>query len=146
MSGAFLADVELGPSWQRTSDDQRGVVLRCGSDVAFGARRSIDGRLRDAYPVSLDDVELYAIDRIASQGFTRALAELTRSILAARGSCRRVVFAAEAGDEAVVSAARAAGFRYVLDVDVPGAELSLLVVEPDWVTKADPDLDDIPDS
>jgi hypothetical protein len=144
---AFLGAVRLGPAWDRTSGDDRSVVLRFGSHVAVGARRSVDGWLRDAYPISLDDVELYTVDHVASQQeFTSALAELSRAILDADGHCRRVVFAASAGDEAVVSAARAAGFRYVLDVDVPGAELSLLVVEPDWVTKSDADLDEIPES
>ncbi|MDP9166381.1 MAG: hypothetical protein M3O32_10035 [Actinomycetota bacterium] len=146
MSSAFLAHVELGPSWQRRSGDKRSALLRYGSDVEVGARRSVDGWLRDAYPVSHDDVELYASDRVDSQALVSALSELAQAILAGDGQCRRVVFAAAAGDEAVMSAARAAGFRYVLDVDVPGAELSLLVAEPDWVTNADADLDAVPES
>jgi hypothetical protein len=149
VSEAFLAAARLGPAWRRVSEGERSAVLRYtadGTDIELGARRSIDGWLRDAYPVSHDDVELYAVDRVVSEGFTSALAELSRSILAADRRCRRIVFVATAGDEAKVSAARAAGFRYVLDVDVPGAELSLLVAEPDWVTNADAGLDEIPES
>lgn len=60
-------------------------------------------------------------------------------ILRSDAHCRRVVFAAAAGDQAMVAAVQAAGFRCVLDVDVPGAELSLLVAEPGWVTERDDD-------
>lgn len=149
MTNRFLADVQLGPAWQRTVADDRSVFLRYGvgdTAVTIGARRSVDGWLRDAYPISLDDVELYTPDRVMHQTFTSAMAELSQSILAADPHCRRVVFAAAAGDDAVVSAARAAGFRYALDVDVPGAELSFLVVEADWVTISDADLDGVPGS
>jgi len=38
------------------------------------------------------------------------------------------------------------GFRHVVDVDVPGEELSLLVREPEWVTQVDADLDRVPGS
>lgn len=149
MSEAFLAGVRLGPTWRRIKSDDRTVRLRCsvgGADIEIGARRSVESRLRDAYPVSHHDVELRAFDGLASQGFTAALAELSQAILAADARTRRVVFAAAAGDEAAIAAARAAGFRYVLDVDVPGAELSLLVAEPDWVTKRDARLDQVPES
>jgi hypothetical protein len=64
--------------------------------------------------------------------------------MAADPECRRVVFAASVGDLDAVAAAQAAGFRYVLDVDVPDAELSLLVAEPDWVSDVDADLDRVP--
>jgi hypothetical protein len=149
VSDAFLAAVRLGPAWRRISSDHRSVRLRYsfeGAAIEIGARRSVDGWLRDAYPISHHDVELHCVNGFASQGFTAALAELSQAIFAADSHTRRVVFAAAAGDEAAVSAARAAGFRYVLDVDVPGADLSLLVAEPDWVTTRDASLDQIPES
>jgi hypothetical protein len=149
VSEAFLAGARLGPAWRRKSEDERSVVLRYtadGNDIEIGARLSIEGDLRDAYPVSHRDIELRVIDGLGSAAVSVALSELSQAILAADPHTRRVVFAAAAGDEAAVSAARAAGFRYVFDVDVPGAELSLLVAEPDWVTNADAELDDVPAS
>jgi hypothetical protein len=146
---AFLGAVRLGPAWRRTSEGERSAVLRYtadGTDIEIGARRSVDGWLRDAYPISHHDVELHSVNGFASRGFTVALAELSQAIFAVDAHTRRVVFAAAAGDEAAVSAARAAGFRYVLDVDVPGADLSLLVAEPDWVTTRDASPDQIPES
>ena len=41
-------------------------------------------------------------------------------------------------------AARRPGYRYVLDVDVPGRSLSLLTAEPDWVLEDSRHLDDVP--
>jgi hypothetical protein len=149
VSDAFLGGIALGSDWQRIDSSDRSVILQFaakGSVVEIVACRSVEGRLRDAYPVSYHDVELQVADQAATQGFTSALAELSQAILAADQHCRRVVFGASAGDEAAVSAARAAGFRYVLDVDVPGAELSLLVAEPNWVTKLDSGLDEVPEA
>ncbi|GCE44881.1 hypothetical protein Rhow_000507 [Rhodococcus wratislaviensis] len=47
---------------------------------------------------------------------------------------------------ATIAAAEAAGFRYVVDVDVAESELSLLVSEPGWVTEVDIDLEHVPGS
>ena len=128
--------------WTQLSGAGRDVRLRFAHDgdaIEFSARRCAEGRLRDAYPVGARDVELDVTNDAAPQRVTRPLAALTQTILNSDNSCRRVVFAAPADDAAMVSAVEAAGFRYVLDVDVPGAELSLLVAEPSWITELDDD-------
>jgi hypothetical protein len=142
-----LRALKLDTEWTQLSDDGRDVRLRFhqkGNAIEFSARRCAEGRLRDAYPVSAHDVELNVSTRVAPQGITRPLAALTQTILNSDHSCRRVVFAAASDDAATVSAVEAAGFRCVLDVDVPGAELSLLVAEPSWILELDDDR--IPDS
>jgi hypothetical protein len=131
-----------GAHWTQVSGSGRDVRLRFdhnGTAIEFSARRCAEGRLRHAYPVGAHDVELAVPDDAAPHRVTRPLAALAQTILNSDNSCRRVVFAASAGDAAMVSAAEAAGFRYVLDVDVPGAELSLLVAEPSWITELDDD-------
>lgn len=110
------------------------------------ARRCTEGRLRDAYPVSAHDVEIYTPNDTVSQALTRPLAEFADAILHAEPHCRRIVLPVTAGDQDSVAAAEAAGFRYVLDVDVPDAELSLLVAEPNWVTEVDAVLGTVPGS
>ncbi|MCL9762118.1 hypothetical protein [Frankia sp. AiPa1] len=55
-----------------------------------------------------------------------------------------MVFAPAADDLAGVAAAAAAGFRHAVDVEIPGAELSLLVAEPEWVTSVDVDRERVP--
>ena len=111
--------------------------------------RCLDGRLAAAYPAAEHDVEL-RVDDMAPEQLSGILREESDRILDHDPQCRRVVFAPRATDLAAVGAAESAGFRYVIDVDVPdedGAvkELSLLVREPDFVTHVDMDLDRIPE-
>jgi hypothetical protein len=54
------------------------------------------------------------------------------------------VFGAPRGDLATLTAAENAGFRYIVDVDLAGASLSLAVAEPPWVTSVDMDLGHVP--
>jgi hypothetical protein len=79
-----------------------------------------------------------------SSRLTAFLDELGAAILAADRACRRVVVAVAPDDLAAISAAESVCFRHVVDVDVPGEELSLLVREPEWVTQVDADLDRMP--
>ncbi|WP_408899891.1 hypothetical protein ACJ5H2_22195 (plasmid) [Nocardioides sp. R1-1] len=110
--------------------------------------RCLDGRLAASYPAAEHDVELQ-VTGVAPDDLGRVLREESDRILEKDPECRKVVFAALAADLAAVAAAESAGFRYVVDVDVPdeeGAveELSLLVREPDFVTHVDMDLDHVP--
>ncbi|HJQ45102.1 MAG TPA: hypothetical protein VJ870_02105 [Amycolatopsis sp.] len=102
------------------------------------------GRLGDAYPVNAHDVEVRVHDRLSAAELSVVLGAAVEDALASDPRCRRVVFAAEVADVATITAAEAAGFRHVVDVDLPDAELSLLVAEPAWVTAVDIDLDRVP--
>jgi hypothetical protein len=104
------------------------------------------GRLRDAYPVNRHDWEARLTAHLPAEEITRVLEETARAAFEEDSHCRRVVFAVGVDDFDTMAAAEAAGFRYVVDVDIPGAALSLLVAEPDWVTTVDIDLDRVPGS
>ena len=134
----------LGPHWTRLGERGALRYQRDETVVSFVLQRCVSGRLRDTYPVHEHDVEVLAIDDVAAQAIVEPLGELAEAILVADPQCRRIVFAASAGDTATVTAAQAAGFRYVMDVDIPGAELSLLVAEPHWVTRVDAELQAFP--
>jgi hypothetical protein len=108
---------------------------------------TLTGRLAAAYPAGRHDVEL----RVAGVPTAELATTLKREVTALREAdptLRKVVYAAPAGDLEVIGAAEAAGFRYVVDVDVlddgKPVELSLLVHEPDFVTRVDMDLDRVP--
>lgn len=105
--------------------------------------RSGAGRLADAYPISTHDIEIQVL-AVQPRVLTAVLQELTATIQQADPECRRVVFAAPAGDLASVAAAEQAGFRYVVDVDIFDGSVSLMVVEPAWVAHVDMDLDHMP--
>jgi hypothetical protein len=83
---------------------------------------------------------------VVDLGAPEALGLLLRAVLAADPDCRRVVHAVPEGDRTAIEAAEAAGFRYVVDVDLHDRQLSLLVAEPGWVTATDLDLDRVPGS
>lgn len=102
-------------------------------------QRCVTGRLRDAYPVNAHDVEVRVTEELPPDLLAEMLARTAREVLGNDPRCRRVVFAAPVDDLTRIAAAQAAGFRYVVDVDVPGEELSLLVAEPRWVTAMDSD-------
>ncbi|MGP3911331.1 hypothetical protein [Nonomuraea sp. 10N515B] len=103
--------------------------------------RCAAGRLREAYPVAAHDIELQV-----DEAGTELLRALVDSVSVADPRCRRVVYAVPEGDLARIAAAESAGFRYVVDVDLADAQLSLLVAEPAWVTRTDMDLGQVPDS
>src|SRR5689334_22518710 len=112
--------------------------------------RCVDGRLAAAYPAARHDVEL-RVDGVPPEELSSVLGREARRILADDPNCRKVVFAAPAKHVKIIAAAEAAGFRYVVDVDIPAGlndgdghdgkrtttELSLLVLEPDFVTHVD---------
>jgi hypothetical protein len=150
LNATALATLRPGPRWRQLASRERSVRLRfddqTGTAVEFGVVRCADGRLRDTYPVGAHDMEIYAVNDIAPQILTRALTELSRAVLDGDPRCRRVVFAALADHADIEKAAAAAGFCHIVDVEVPGVELSLLVAEPDWVRKVDADIDKVPGS
>lgn len=121
-----------------TAGDHRVSVTSC-----------LDGRLGAAYPASRHDVELRV--EVEDTGDLAAIldAESTR-IFDTEPRCRKVVFAAPVDDLAAISAAETAGFRYVLDVELPDGgylvDVSLLVREAEFVTRVDMDLDRVPQS
>ncbi len=102
-------------------------------------QRCVTSRLRDAYPVNAHDVEARVTEELPPDLLAEMLAKTAREVLGNDPRCRRVVFAAPVDDLTRIAAAQAAGFRYVVDVDAPGEELSLLIAEPHWVTAMDSD-------
>ena len=119
------------------------VLAKVGTNLDATLERCAHGRLRDAYPVAEHDIEI-RLDDAPTNELTALLGALSVAVQQADPQCRRVVFGAPRGDLATLTAAEKAGFRYVVDVDLAGASLSLAVAEPPWVTSADMDLDHVP--
>lgn len=117
------------------------VVTENGSpagevNVAFVASTP----LATAYPAGLRD----RLIQPSPESGAQAVQIVSEQIMAADPACRRLVLAVEEGDVAGVARGEAAGYRYVLDVDVPGRSLSLLAAEPDWVLEDSRHLDNVP--
>ncbi|GCD88639.1 hypothetical protein [Nocardioides sp. LS1] len=111
--------------------------------------RCLGGRLSHAYPVARNDIEIQVGD-VARPNLTDVLRAESDQVFTDDPHCRKIVFAAPVDNAAVVGAAQHAGFRYVLEVDVPwdgGVEhLALMVREPSFVTVVDVDRERVPDS
>jgi hypothetical protein len=113
-------------------------------------RRALDGLLAQAYPAGIHDVEVRVDSLDDAEGVHRAC----QSLFTEYPDCRRITFAAKANDVTVIAFAEQAGFRYVLDVDVRepagsapderSTELSLLVLEPQWILRQPIAVDDLP--
>ena len=117
--------------------------------MSHHVERTLIGRLSGSYPASEHDVEL-RIDDVPATDLEQVLRQGSNDVLRADPECRKVVYAATAGDLPAIAAAEAAGFRYVVDVDVADeesgtVELSLLVREPERVTRVDAELDHVPE-
>lgn len=140
-------------SWSGTRG--RLLLRREGSkSVTVEMQWCAAGRLRNSYPISARDIEVRLFGLASSDELTTALAAVVAAIHSAEAHCRKVVYAVESNGAhqgrisrlATIAAAEAAGFRYVVDVDVAESELSLLVSEPGWVTEVDIDLEHVPGS
>lgn len=150
MSTVALPRIQVAAPWTSTPQDwspTTGVLCLSdgnGAATTVEVQRCAAGRLENAYPVSLHDIEVRFPDAVDA-GVARAVLDvLVPAILRADPECRRVVFSVPRDDALAAQAAEAAGFRFVVDVDLPDAELSLFVSEPEWVTEVDMDLDRVP--
>lgn len=128
------------PGWPLTYTVDDG-----GTPHEVRARFAVRGPLGNAYPAGIADLEL----DLRGLGDTGALRELGQRILRENPACRRVVLPVPVGDLDAIGVAEDGGFRYVVDVDVPGergtiTELSLLVLEPGWVADAPTAVNDLP--
>jgi len=153
MSEPLLQPV-FGPPWSGEiiswSDTRGQVVLRRdGKKTAtVELERCASGRLRLSYPVGARDIEVRVLELSNSAEITTALQAVVAAIRKIEPQCRKVVYVVDAdiahmgtaANLATIAAAEGAGFRYVLDVDVAQAELSLLVSEPEWLVDVDIDL------
>lgn len=137
----------LPPSWQCAS-----AAPAAGWDAAFTVTEdgTPAGTVSVAFVASTPIAAAYpagARDRLIgpdAQAGSPAIQLVSEQVMAADPACRRLVLAVDEGDVAGIARGEAAGYRYVLDVDVPGRSLSLLTAEPDWVLEDSRHLDDVP--
>ncbi|MBH0779842.1 hypothetical protein [Nocardia bovistercoris] len=115
-----------------------------GHTATVRLQRCTVGRLRDAYPVAANDVDLEITDVDSAAVRAELLGAVIAAIHSADPRCRRVVvpFPAAAADD--IAAAREVGLHPVVEVDVPGGELALLVAVPAWVRAGDEEADRVP--
>jgi hypothetical protein len=119
-------------AYEVTEDGQpRGRV-----EVRFAAASDVGA----AYPAGVRDRLLEP----PADAPAAALQLVSEAVMAADPACRRLVLAVPEGDIAQVARGEEAGYRYVVDVDLPRRSVSLLAAEPEWVLEQSRHLDDVP--
>ena len=100
----------------------------------------VRGELDAAYPASVRDRVLQPSADAAAD----ALRLGSEKGMAAERQGRRRVIATAEGDVAEIARAERAGYRYVVDVDLPDRSVSLMAAEPAWVLEESRRIDDVP--
>ena len=127
----------------------------CGVIITATVRleRCLHGRLRDGYPAGARDIEVRVLHLTPDDALDQLLSAVCAGIRRADPMCRKVVYAAHVDDGAEpssevasIKAAVVAGFRHVVDIELEGHDVALMVDEPEWVTHADDTLDKVPGS
>ncbi|MFB0832980.1 hypothetical protein ACX8Z9_01755 [Arthrobacter halodurans] len=111
-------------------------VPRGRVSVALVVRSELDA----AYPASVRDRLLKPSDDATAE----ALQLVSELVMDAHPSCRRLVVSTPEGDVAQIARAEKAGYRYVVDVDLPDRSVSLMAAEPGWVLEESRRIDDVP--
>lgn len=100
----------------------------------------VGGELDAAYPASVRDRVLQP----SEDAVPEAVQLVSEQVMAADPLCRRLVIATAEGDVAEIARAERAGYRYVVDVDLPDRSVSLMAAEPAWVLEESRRIDDVP--
>lgn len=124
--------------WERTFE-----AYDSGTPVGrVSVRHTLTSRLHDAYPAGARDLELSADTRRSE-----VLQLVSDHLFAEDPDCRRIVLGVPEDTVEFIASAEQAGFRYVIDVDLPeGESLSLLVAEPEWVLSQPTAVDALPET
>ena len=137
----------LSPAWTAVPSEPETGYAEAFTVEEAGAFRGlvsvglvIHSDLEAAYPAALRDRVLHP----SPQAPAEALQLVSELVMAADPACRRLVVATPEGDVAQISRAERAGYRYVVDVDLPGRSVSLMAAEPAWVLAESLRLDDVP--
>ncbi|APF41144.1 hypothetical protein [Neomicrococcus aestuarii] len=137
----------LGEAWSltETAPAERFVqafnVTENGEDrgtvnVASAARHPVG----DSYPSGTRDRYLEPSEHAVAG----AIQLVSEHIMKSDPHCRRLVLATDEGDVEQIARGEAAGYRYVVDVDLKDRSVSLLAAEPAWVLEESRNIDDVP--
>lgn len=101
-----------------------------------------NSKYKATYPIGSRDRLLSVSDDAAAA----AVQLVSEHVLAADSRCKRLVIACAEGDLAAIDRAEAAGYRYVVDVDLPDGSASLMTAEPARVLEQSRRIDTVPTS
>ena len=130
------APVSAEPGFESTFAVTEDGAPRGSVSVVRVAKSELDA----AYPASVRDRLLVPSPDAPAE----ALQLVSERVMEAEPACRRLVVSTPEGDVAQIARAERAGYRYVVDVDLPDRAVSLMAAEPDWVLEESRRIDDVP--
>lgn len=154
MSGHGHDDIDLlrwpdalSPEWKCESlalhpgQEFTLAISHAGDRVAtVGVQRVVDSEFAATYPSGLRDRLLLPEPGAPAEAIQLA----SEFVLDAVPACRRLVVATAENDLAAIGIAEAAGYRYVVEVDLHRGSFALLTAEPAWVLEESRNIDEVP--
>lgn len=102
---------------------------------------ALKSKVRHAYPAGAHDRFMV----VSSDATSESLQLASETMWTNDPLFRRLVVATPKGDLEQIARAENSGYRYVVDVDLPGdEEVTLLVAEPEWVLEESRNIDVVP--
>ena len=140
---APLADTWAATVSEDTAGRQIYTITEDGDDRGvITVEYAKDSKVRYAYPVGLHDRLLTpSADTVAE-----AIQLVSEKVWEAHQNCRRLVIATTEEDIPEIARAEKAGYRYVVDVDLPQESVTLMAAEPGWVLEESRNIDLVPGS
>ncbi|WP_120005615.1 hypothetical protein [Nesterenkonia muleiensis] len=136
----------LPEAWTLSKDDDSAVdtvyQVWHGGTAAGRIRvsRVVSTAYEVTYPVGTQDRLLEVSDDAAAE----AIQLVSEHLFAHATHCRRLVIACPEEDVEQIAQAEQAGYRYVVDVDLPDRSVSLMTAEPQWVLEQSRNIDIVP--
>lgn len=136
-----------GPEWSCAAvaplpgQEYTLAIGRASGPVAtVGVARVVDSEFAATYPSGLRD-RLVLPDEGAP---AEAIQLASEFVMETDPACRRLVLACAEDDLEAIGTAEAAGYRYVVDVDLHRGSFALLTAEPAWVLEESRNIDEVP--
>ena len=137
----------VGPEWTCEAvaalpgHDSTLAVRHKGSRVAtLGVKRVVDSEFAATYPSGLRDRLLLPEPGAPAEAIQLA----SEIVMGSDPACRRLVLATAEDDLDAIGVAEAAGYRFVVEVDLHRGSFALLIAEPVWVLEESRNIDEVP--
>jgi hypothetical protein len=112
-----------------------------GDHVAtVGVQRVVDSEFAATYPSGLRDRLLLPEPGAPAEAIQLA----SEFVMETEAACRRLVLACAEDDLEAIGIAEAAGYRFVVEVDLHRGSFALLTAEPAWVLEESRNIDEVP--
>ena len=136
----------LPPSWtaEPAEPEQVDTLYTVTESGQPRGRIEVVPVLRTEYQLTYPAGARDRLLQVSEQASPESIQLVSEQVFEADPKCRRLVIACPEGDVSAIARAEKAGFRYVVDVDLPQETFSLMTAEPAWVLEQSRRIDVVP--